>query len=211
MQNRIDRLEGLVLSLMTQAPQATGPNAAAEALEKGDLPTASVSVIDPGLDHDEMRDDNVDGATADESETDGVTKSFGVMKVDAEKQNTFYVGEAHWATLLNEISEVKTYFSSHKKEFEEQIEKVAATRRDTETNAGSGPALLFGSTVPPSRSEILGQLPSRYMSDILIGRYFNSSDPAVHILHGPTFQKQYNAHWADPSKTSIVWIGMMLQ
>ena len=210
MQNRIDRLEGLVLSLMTNGAQAPGTNAANEALSAGGLYSASTndSRIDPGLDESQMMDDDDDDRTED-SETEGVTKSFGVMKVDAEKQKTFYVGEAHWAALLNEIGEVKNYFVHHKKEYEEQMERVTQFRKDGAVDSGAGPALLFGSTIPPARSEILAHLPSRYMSDILIGRYFNTFDPATHILHGPTFQKQYNNHWADPSKTSIVWIAML--
>jgi hypothetical protein len=138
-----------------------------------------------------------------------VTKSFGILKVDAERQKTFYVGEAHWAALLNEIGEVKNYFVAHKKEYEAQMEKVEQARKTMGTDVGSGPALLFGSTIPPSRAEILAQIPSRYMSDILIGRYFNTFDPATHILHGPTFQRHYNQHWADPSKSSIVWVAML--
>ncbi|KIW97665.1 uncharacterized protein Z519_01249 [Cladophialophora bantiana CBS 173.52] len=210
MQNRIDRLEGLVLSLMTNGSQAVGPTAAAQALSAGSSTMESGSLgpnLDNELDESAMMDD-ADGQEP-ESETDGVTKSFGILKVDAEKQKTFYVGEAHWAALLNEIGEVKNYFVAHKKEYEAQMEKVEQARKTMGADVGSGPALLFGSTIPPSRAEILAQIPSRYMSDILIGRYFNTFDPATHILHGPTFQRHYNQHWADPSKSSIVWVAML--
>ncbi|KIY03630.1 uncharacterized protein Z520_00321 [Fonsecaea multimorphosa CBS 102226] len=210
MQNRIDRLESLVLSLMTNGSQAVGPAAAAQALSAGSSTIESGSLgpnLDNELDESAMMDD-ADGQEP-ESETDGVTKSFGILKVDAEKQKTFYVGEAHWAALLNEIGEVKNYFVAHKKEYEAQIEKVEQARKTMGADVGSGPALLFGSTIPPSRAEILAQIPSRYMSDILIGRYFNTFDPATHILHGPTFQRHYNQHWADPSKSSIVWVAML--
>lgn len=210
MQNRIDRLEGLVLSLMTNGAQAVGPAVAAHALSAGASTIGSGS-LGPNLDHEldesAMMDD-ADGNEA-ESETDGVTKSFGILKVDAERQKTFYIGEAHWAVLLNEISEVRNYFVAHKKEYEAQMEKVEQARKSMGTDVGAGPALLFGSTIPPSRAEILAQVPSRYMSDILIGRYFNTFDPATHILHGPIFQRQYNQHWADPSKSSIVWVAML--
>ncbi len=54
--------------------------------------------LDYELDDSGMMDDDVDGQEA-ESETDGVTKSFGILKVDAESQKTFYVGEAHWAAM----------------------------------------------------------------------------------------------------------------
>ena len=209
MQNRIDRLEGLVLSLMTNGSSSTGPSAANQAISAGASSIGSGSLgpnLDADLDDSQAMDDDV---PEDESETDGVTKSFGILKVDQANQKTFYIGEAHWAALLNEIGEVKNYFLHHKKEYEAQVEKVAQTRRDIGADVGSGPALLFGATVPPSRSEILGQIPSRYMSDILIGRYFNTFDPATHILHGPTFQRQYTAHWQDPNKTSIVWVAML--
>lgn len=213
MQNRIDRLEGLVLSLMTNGSQAVGPAAAVQAISAGTSTVGSGSLgpnLDNELDESAMMDDTPDGPDQEpESETDGVTKSFGILKVDAEKQKTFYVGEAHWAALLNEIGEVRNYFVAHKKEYEEQMEKVELARKSMGTDVGSGPALLFGSTIPPSRAEILAQIPSRYMSDILIGRYFNTFDPATHILHGPTFQRHYNQHWADPSKTSIVWVAML--
>ena len=210
MQNRIDRLEGLVLSLMTNGSSAAGPSAAAQALSAGAESSMGSGSLGPNLDN-ELDDSQVmdDDDEENQSDTDGLNKSFGILKVDQEKQKTFYVGEAHWAALLNEIGEVKNYFVNHKKEYEDQMEKVAQTRRDLGADVGSGPALLFGATIPPSRNEILAQIPSRYMSDILIGRYFNTFDPATHILHGPTFQRQYNAHWQDSSKTSIVWVGML--
>ena len=211
MQNRIDRLEGLVLSLMTNGSQSIAPAAVAQALSTGESSIGSGSLgpnLDNELDDSGMMDEDADGQEP-ESETDGVTKSFGILKVDAERQKTFYVGEAHWAALLNEIGEVKNYFVAHKKEYEAQMDKVQQARKTMGTDVGSGPALLFGSTVPPSRPEILAQIPSRYMSDILIGRYFNTFDPATHILHGPMFQRQYNQHWVDPSKSSIVWIAML--
>ena len=207
MQNRIDRLEGLVLSLMTNGNQAPGTAAAQQALSSaGAGSMSSGSLISPNI--DESLDEMEEEMGEDESETDKVTKSFGVMKVDAERQKTFYIGESHWAALLSEISEVKNYFAEHKREYEAQIEKVARTTNQAPANA-PGPALLFGSTNPPGRNEIMSQMPSRYLTDILVGRYFNTFDPAIHILHGPTFQKQYNQHWVDPAKTSIVWIGML--
>lgn len=207
MQNRIDRLEGLVLSLMTNGSSAPGPAAANEALSAG--PSVGSGSLGPSLDNELDDNQDMDADDDDESEIESVTKGFGILKVDQENKKTFYVGEAHWAALLNEIGEVKNYFTAHKKEYEAQVEKVAKSRREMGTDVGSGPALLFGATIPPSRAEILAQIPSRYMSDILVGRYFNTFDPATHILHGPTFQRQYNAHWQDSNKSSIVWIAML--
>jgi len=54
--------------------------------------------------------------------------------------------------------------------------KVSASRREEEL---AGPAIFFGATKPPTRAEIVSQIPSKYTTDILIGRYFNSYDPAT--------------------------------
>jgi hypothetical protein len=210
MQNRIDRLEGLVLSLMTNGSQSAGATAAAAVMAAGAESMSSGSLgqnLDADLEESQMLDGIQEYGPGEDSDTEKVTKSFGIMKVDPDNKKTFYIGEAHWAALLNDISEVRNYFQTHKKQYEEQMQKVAKTRKGTTDD--SGPALLFGATKPPSREEIMSHIPSRYTCDILIARYFNTFDPATHILHGPTFQKQYSIHWQDPSKTTIVWIAML--
>jgi hypothetical protein len=57
--------------------------------------------------------------------------------------------------------------------------------------------------------ELRAETPPKSAVDKLVTRYFNSYDPAVHILHSPTFHKQLHKHWQDPSKTSIVWLGLL--
>jgi hypothetical protein len=93
MQNRIDRLESLVLSLMTNGSQSAGPVAAVTALSN-ESPTSGQSDLDV-----KVTDDGGDGQN--ESETEAVTKSFGVMKVDNNK--SLYISEAHWACVLNDV------------------------------------------------------------------------------------------------------------
>jgi hypothetical protein len=95
MQNRIDRLEGLVLSLMTNGSQSAGPAAAMAAIS-GDSSAGSTRLSNE-LDIDE---DEMDGA--EESDTDQVTKSFGIMKVDNNK--SYYISDAHWASVLHDVS-----------------------------------------------------------------------------------------------------------
>ncbi|OQD73777.1 hypothetical protein PENDEC_c013G05658 [Penicillium decumbens] len=198
MQNRIDRLEGLVLSLMTNGSQSAG-RAAALATISADNSAEESAGRSNGIDIDE---DGEGGP--EESDTEQVTKSFGVMKMDNNK--SYYISDAHWASVLNDISEVRNFFSTHKQQFEEQAAKVKAARPETDV---PGSTLLFGVMKPLSRAEIMATLPSKYTTDLLIARYFNSYDPATHILHGPTFQAQYNKHWEDPSQTELVWIAML--
>ncbi|PGH12733.1 hypothetical protein AJ79_04094 [Helicocarpus griseus UAMH5409] len=199
MQNRIDRLEGLVLSLMTNGSQSAGPAAAQAALSGPSSRASRQDVKDLEL------EDEMDSKLY-ESDTEQVTKSFGVMKVDSKTQKSYYISEAHWMAVLNDISEVKQYFATHKKHYEDQVQKIEEANKEQDF---CGPSLIFGAMKPPSEKEIMSSFPSRYTTDILISRYFTNYDPFTHVIHGPTFQKQYERHWEDPSKTNIVWIGMV--
>lgn len=72
-----------------------------------------------------------------------------------------------------------------------------------------GPAFLFSPERYATDVELRSELPPKSAVDKLVTRYFNSYDPAVHILHSPTFHKHLHNHWQDPSKTSIVWLGLL--
>lgn len=207
MQNRIDRLEGLVLSLMTNGSQSAGPAAASQALS---LNSSSGSLPYPQDVDVDIEEEGVDGlprgSATEESETDQVVQSLGVMKVDNTK--SMYYGDAHWAAILHDIKEVKNYFSQHRKEIEEQVIKVQEAKSRIDA-APQGPTFLFGGTKPPPYSELLAQMPKRSVTDKLISRYFNSYDPAVHILHPPSWYRTYEKHWEDPSKSGPAWLGQI--
>lgn len=72
-----------------------------------------------------------------------------------------------------------------------------------------GPMSLFGGARPPPFSELLAQLPKRVVVDRLVSRYFNSYDPAVHILHPPSWYRLYEKHWEEPEKTTAAWLGQL--
>jgi hypothetical protein len=95
MQNRIDRLESLVLSLMTNGSQSGGPAAAMAALSQGG---SAESRPDLDGDGDEMN------AGEEESDTEQVTRSLGIMKFDSKDQKSFYISQVHWASILNDVS-----------------------------------------------------------------------------------------------------------
>ena len=208
MQNRIDRLEGLVLSLMTNGSQSAGPAAAQRALSLNSSSGSMEYPQDVDVDIDGEYEDNgvVRGSGEDESETDQVVQSLGVMKVDNNK--SMYYGEAHWAAILHDIKEVKNYFSEHKKQWEDQMLKVQEAKNQVDS-APQGPTFLFGGSKPPPYSELLAQLPKRTVTDKLVSRYFNSYDPAVHILHPPSWQRNYERHWENPNKTGPAWLGQI--
>lgn len=105
MQNRIDRLEGLVLSLMTNGSPSTGPAAAMAAISGNDSAGSTHHSNSISVDEDE-------GPTGlEESDTEQVTKSFGIMKVDNNK--SYYISDAHWASVLSDVSLVRCHKSSY--------------------------------------------------------------------------------------------------
>lgn len=72
-----------------------------------------------------------------------------------------------------------------------------------------GPAFLFQAHAPLSEMELRAEIPAKSAVDKLVTRYFNSHDPAMTILHFPTFKKQLHEHWQDPSKTSVMWLSLL--
>lgn len=75
-----------------------------------------------------------------------------------------------------QIAEVRNYFATHKKQYEEQEEKVKASKHATDV---PGSALFFGVSKPASKAEIMASFPSKYFTDMLVARYFSTYDPAT--------------------------------
>ena len=88
------------------------------------------------------------------------------------------------------------------------MEKVQRSKTINDS-APQGPTFLFGGAKPPPYEELLSQLPKRTVCDRLVSRYFNSYDPAVHILHPPSWYRLYEKHWLNPDKTGPAWLGQL--
>lgn len=95
MQNRIDRLEGLVLSLMGNG---SAPETAQRALSMNSSSGSAEYCQDV-----EIYDSTTEGQPqGDESDTDQMVQSLGVMRVDNNK--SMYFSDAHWAAVLSDVS-----------------------------------------------------------------------------------------------------------
>lgn len=94
MQTRIDRLEGLVLSLITSTEQPGGTRAANKALAR-----AAGSDESHAEGELECEDDCLKGQ--DESDVDEIAESVGIMKVDNDKPT--FASEVHWYAILSEV------------------------------------------------------------------------------------------------------------
>jgi hypothetical protein len=99
MQHRIDRLEGLVLSLMTNGAQAAGPAAAVAAIERSQTDSVGSSGRRDGEDDEMIKEEEEE-----DSEVEGVANQLGVLKVDADKGKSLYLGDSHWHLVLQDVS-----------------------------------------------------------------------------------------------------------
>ncbi|KAI1172400.1 fungal-specific transcription factor domain-containing protein [Nemania sp. FL0916] len=211
MQNRIDRLEGLVLSLMHGGANIDPSTAAAaaEATSSRSGPVSALSTADSSSSARLDRDD--DGDIKDEAEDggsdvdDNLAESLGVLKVDVDQGKSMYMGQEHWHSLLADVTEVKNFYASHKKDLENSYKHVMSSKPATARNS---PIFLLSAPIV-SEAELRAKLPAKTAITTLISRYFNSLDTAASIIHGPTFQHQLRTHWQDPSKSSIMWIGLL--
>jgi hypothetical protein len=100
MQNRIDRLEGLVLSLMSGGDggaQKNGPGipSGSESMQSGEFGQS--------IDEEDMIKEEAEGGDA-ESDVEQVTSTLGVLRVNDKSQHQIYLGETHWAAVLKDVS-----------------------------------------------------------------------------------------------------------
>lgn len=89
---------------------------------------------------------------------------------------------------------------------------------DTPINSGQGdrpvapaanPHFPFSIGPPVPKTEILAVLPPKECCDYLISQYFLRLSPLFHVLHGPTFQKQYNQFLDNPLEANLPWLALL--
>ncbi|KAF4452901.1 hypothetical protein F53441_4327 [Fusarium austroafricanum] len=116
------------------------------------------------------------------------------------ERGTTYVGATHCMAMLEDIEDLKGYFEQPEESGEDQMldDEIDPTEVMLNTRAG-----------PRNREELLSRLPDRKVADRLLSRYFASMSPSQHIVHRPTFTRQYSKFWQDPDETSLHWIAQL--
>ncbi|ROW14929.1 hypothetical protein VPNG_03347 [Cytospora leucostoma] len=118
-----------------------------------------------------------------------------------------YVNDEHWAAILDNIADLKDHFDR-----EEQLRLVTGPvgNLGDDSSAQHGALLLYGCRRPSSRQENLASLPPKTAADRYISRYFNRVDLVASLaVHGPTFLREYDQFWLDPSRAPIMWVGLI--
>ena len=199
MQQRVERLESLLLSFATNGPQALSPAAAQRALSMSTENASNEYTPETEMDMEgNGEDSSLRRSMGVESETEQVAQSLGVMKVDNGK--AMYFGDGHWSAIMGEVclpysgslqhenvltnkqfQELKNYFTEHEKQLKEQWAKIETTQKRNDAALGTQVSLL-GGYGGPTFEQLLAKRPKREVADKLIGRYFNSYDPAVRMF-----------------------------
>ncbi|CUS07695.1 unnamed protein product [Tuber aestivum] len=212
MQSRIDRLEGLVLRLMGSGGNHISPPVDRERSASADDGTNKNKRSDDDDDDDDdvgmgsiHEDERHRGGESDE-DVEEVRSALGIMKVDQGK--SYYRGETHWAAILSEISEVKNFFNEVKQSWEEKLAYMKA--KNAGANKLDRTGFPFNAGRPPSREELLSLVPRRELVDLLVDGFFRNYDPIFHVLHRPTFYKQYEDFWRDPTQVDLIWLGLLM-
>ncbi|PGH14879.1 hypothetical protein AJ79_02741 [Helicocarpus griseus UAMH5409] len=148
------------------------------------------------------QDTSEDTAAPSSSEqTEQISDSFGRLTVDGSGTN--YVGSSHWQAILDELADVKEHFESS------TFSPQKASLFDASRSSEEGVELFLGVNENITREEILNTIPPKPVVDCLVSHFLRSMEIGTLIIHPPTFQKEYDLFWQDPSSTDVLWIGLL--
>ncbi|KAF8432606.1 fungal-specific transcription factor domain-containing protein [Terfezia claveryi] len=206
MQSRIDRLESLVLSLMhsKQEHSFSGSESSVRYSSVG-RGTKSSHVLNEGGDGDEyeyedhaMVTDTVtkeDGIKSDsDSQVEEVRHALGVMQVG--KGLSYFRGETHINTILQEISEIKAFYQQTK----DNKALNAADHAET---------FPFAAGARLSKEELIELIPPKSVTDCVVDNYFVWHDPLFHVIHKPGFFREYDEFWRNPQSADPLWLALL--
>lgn len=106
-----------------------------------------------------------------------VKSECGSMRVGPSELS--YVGDAHWAAILDGIADLKDQFEREEPSGLAEDNHDVLDSSDADYLPRRRPShtlLLYGCQLPVSRAEILAALPPKSASDRYISRYFNRLD-----------------------------------
>ncbi|KAI1138774.1 fungal-specific transcription factor domain-containing protein [Hypoxylon sp. FL0543] len=122
------------------------------------------------------------------------------LLVQGQKAQTF-IGGTHFMAMLEDIEDLKSYFEENDEDGDEIY--------DPYENTGPAELMMFSRGVPKNKDELLAILPEQNVVLRLMNRYFNSNSPSQHIIHVPTFLKEYSEFCKDPHGAPLHWIALL--
>lgn len=106
----------------------------------------------------------------------------GSMRLNSHGVGASYVGNVHWAAVLDSISELRDHY-------EEQEEARLLATNDHLFLHSPGPRLLY-EPVQTTKADLLASVPARPVVDRMVARYFNTQGVVPSILHSGRFLQE---------------------
>ncbi|KAK3898574.1 hypothetical protein C8A05DRAFT_37845, partial [Staphylotrichum tortipilum] len=120
--------------------------------------------------------------------------------------HTLHLAADDWRSILDEIRELRNIWVLEEEDGNQaDIDEVPSHLVD-------GSSLLFNQVTPIERIEILSTLPPKPEIDRLVAHFFDRQAFPINvppILHEPTFLREYDEHWQDPSQANLIWLGLL--
>ncbi|KAH6967013.1 fungal-specific transcription factor domain-containing protein [Fusarium venenatum] len=121
-----------------------------------------------------------------------------------------HVDSSHWSSILENIKAIREELPNESPPDKEQALLNNSPGDGSEAPLGRmSPDLDFGSSKGVSHDSILAALPPRQVCDILISMFFRWHYTMMPILHPVKFQREYEAFWKAPRRTSNTWIALL--
>ncbi|OAX83505.1 hypothetical protein ACJ72_02120 [Emergomyces africanus] len=186
----------------SNAPQTQGMESRLHRLEKLVTSlTAEPGIASQLLESAKIADVTKPSLGDDSSQEDSIPE-LGTMEEEAP-----YRGSTNWHDVLQEIGALKSTWDQFKFDMEaDELDQAFAQGLSTH-----GPVLTAGNPGLPDKAELIASLPPKSTADMFVKKFFDPNDPAppLLVIHEPTFLKQYEAHWENPEKTSVAWLGLL--
>ncbi|RSL61449.1 hypothetical protein CEP54_006225 [Fusarium duplospermum] len=145
-----------------------------------------------------------DAGTQETSSDEHAETSIG--KLSLEDGNAIYTGSSHWATILDDIRQLKDELSD---DFSDSATSPESTLLTADMGLPTTRMSLLTSVPCLPREQIPAMMPPRKVVDRHVSHFFNTFDFAPVILHRNTFLAEYTNFWDNLSAAPIMWIGLL--
>jgi hypothetical protein len=221
LKKRLDKMEKLVLSMMMEKNQSNDKTQSVSS----DTPSSKANSTDttPTTDSSPLS-----RSTESESSPKFLNACFlteapkqrdvlGMLKLD-KKGKSIYHGDSHWGILFNEMELLEELMQrvsiTTGCSMSENPEDTGVESQNLEDLEQTRDPIDFPFMNPGSSGmsplDVLATIPARPSCDILIERYFLFCSPCFQIIHRPTFEKEYNDFWENPTSCELIWVSMFL-
>ncbi|TQS31337.1 hypothetical protein Golomagni_08389, partial [Golovinomyces magnicellulatus] len=125
-------------------------------------------------------------------------KASDTLQAAAEVPQSYH-GATSWTSLVDNIRDIQDLLAHD----DDEMSPPEIPDLSPEVD------LYFGTASTITLQEVLDSLPSRADCDRVVSAYFNAKFQAVPFLHTISFQRRYEAFWADPSSAGFLWISLL--